>query len=76
MAATRTRGATRAWRRSGCFVTPVRRNTAKYTPRGTVLKGPPDRKYHILTPEERLECFQLCSKWTEEGRKKGESPIL
>ena len=57
------------------FVTPVRRNTANYTPRGTVLKGPPGRKNHILTPEERLECYQVYSKWTKEGRKKGESPI-
>ena len=56
------------------FAIPVRRNTAKYTPRGTVLKGPPGRKYH-MTLEERLECFQLHSKWTKEGRKKGESPI-
>ena len=55
------------------FVTPVRRHTAKYTPRGTVLKGPPGLKYH-MTPEERLECFQLYSKLTKEGRKKGESP--
>ena len=55
------------------FVTPVRRNTANYTPRGTVLKGPPGRKNHILTPEERLECFQVYSKWIKEGRKKGES---
>ena len=44
------------------FVTPVRSSTAKYTPRGTVLKGPPGRKSHILTPEERLECFQVNSK--------------
>jgi len=57
------------------FVTPVRRNTAKYTPRGTVLKGPPGRKNHIMTPEERLECYQLYSKWIKEGRMKGESPI-
>ena len=57
------------------FVTPVRRNTAKYTPRGTVLKGPPGRKNHIMTPEERLECYQVYSKWIKEGRMKGESPI-
>jgi len=36
-------------------VTPVRRNTASYTPRGTVLKGLPGRKNHILTPL----CFRL-----------------
>ena len=57
------------------FVTPVRRNTAKYTPRGTYQKGPPGQKYHILAPEERLECFQEYSKWIKEGRKKGKSPI-
>jgi len=36
-------------------VTPVRRNTAKYIPRGTARKGPPGRKYRILT----LLCFRL-----------------
>ena len=57
------------------LVTPLRRYTAKYTPRGTLRKGPRGRKNHVLTPEERLEFFQEYSKWIKEGRKRGKPPI-